>query len=311
MRRQEEEGKKKKCRPWRRALLPFALCLLPFALLGCRPRTPPEPKGYFGPTEPMATVVAKINQNNRAIPTLWSRHSFEADIVDENGRSEFVNGDGVLMYRRPYEVWLNGDKPVVGRVFEVGATEDEYWLLVPQQLRTMWWGRFEHLGKPCVKEIPIRPDLLLEVLGISEFDTNFLQQPAPVMRFNNDRDAYMFVWVYEGTDRLIAQKEIWYSRESMLPVLVLLFDNDGRIILRAYLSDHRPIRVANQPQEQWPRVATAYELLFPDSQSRMTIRLQDPVLTRNGRPRAGSIRRPEQPNIPQQNVIQVDENCRD
>lgn len=311
MDRQAGHGKQAGSARRGRALLAIALSLLPLLALGCRPKAQPQTVGYFGPTEPMEVVVAQINANNRAIPTLWTRHSFEADIIDDNGRNNFINGDGVLMYRRPYELLINGSKPGVGQVFHMGTTEEEYWLLVPKQLQTMWWGRFENLGKPCVTEIPIRPDLLLEVLGVSEFDTNFLEQPAPVMRFNNDRDAYMFVWVLEGSNKLVPLKEIWYERESKLPVLVLLFDDNGRIILRAYLSNHRPVRVPGQPEDQWPRIATTYQLFFPDTQSRMTFTLDDPVLTRNGMPRAGGIRRPQQPDIPQQNVIQVDENCRD
>lgn len=50
----------------------------------CRPRnkmvevSPP----YVGDTLPMRDVVSEINANNAALPTLWARHRFEANIVD-------------------------------------------------------------------------------------------------------------------------------------------------------------------------------------------------------------------------------------
>src|SRR5690606_19259815 len=132
------------------------------------------------------------------------------------------------------EMRLTGEKPIVGQVFEVGSTQDRYWLLVPEQLQTMWWGNFENVGKPCALDIPIRPELILEVLGVSNIETDFLAEPAPVMRFNNDADAYMFIWIVQGPNRLIARKEVWYDRQTKLPKLILLFDDDGRIVLRAY-----------------------------------------------------------------------------
>src|SRR5690606_37467436 len=95
-------------------LTPAWLVVLPLLSIACRPDRV-QPTGYYGPTESMAEVVQQINQNNRSIPTLWSRHDFEADIVDEDGRNHFVNGDGLLLYRKPHELRLIGEKPIVGQ----------------------------------------------------------------------------------------------------------------------------------------------------------------------------------------------------
>jgi hypothetical protein len=46
--------------------------------------------------------------------------------------------------------------------------------------------------------------------------TNFLQQPSPVMLFNNDYDAYMILWTVMLPDRWVAQREIWYDRKTKL-----------------------------------------------------------------------------------------------
>ncbi|GEM_PF-698488 len=290
------------------AVLALALSL---ASLGCLPPKQVQPAGYFGPTETMAEVVNQINQNNRNIPSLWSRHDFEADIVDENGRRHFVNGDGLLLYRKPFEMRLIGEKPVVGTVFEIGSTEERYWLIIPEQLQTMWWGYYRNIGKPCAGEIPIRPELILEVLGVSDIGTDFMAQPAPIMRFNNDADAYMFVWVIEGRDRLIAVREVWYDRQTKLPKLVLLFDDNGRILLRAYLSEHQRIPVEDLPEDQQPMIATRYQLFFPDSGSKMQFRLREPVLSRRGFPKDVSFQFPTRPGVPPDRIIQVDEHCRD
>ena len=140
-----------------------------------------------------------------------------------------------------------------------------------------------------MKKISIQPNLILEVLGVGVIDTNFINPPAPVMRYNRDADAYTFIWVMPAPDpagpaRLIAQKEVWYDRKTKLPKLVVLFDADGRVILRAILGKHKPLPVKEAPPETWPSIATDYQLYFPDTGSKMVIQLDDIALDKNGVP---------------------------
>lgn len=264
---------------------------------------------YLGPTEPMTDVVAAINRNNSAVPTLWARHYYEATLKDEQGNPHFVNGDGALLYRGPSGMRLVGNKPGVGTVFEIGSTDDRYWLTVKPELDTMWWGQYKNLGKPCVQKVPIEPNMVLEVLGISTFNTNFLEPPAPVMRFNPDADAYTFVWSIPLPNRWAAVKEIWYDRQTKLPRLVLLFDENGRVVLRARLANHQPVEIADAPREAWPKVATSYQLYFPDNGGKMSFELSDVVLDKNGVPSRRGIVFPQQAGVAK--VIQLDRNCTD
>ena len=187
---------------------PIAAALALLALTGCAPTKTPVDKTWKGPTDPMAQVVADINANNAKVPTLWARHYYEATIVDDKKQSHFVNGNGALLYRGPRGMRLVGKKDPVGTVFEVGSTDEAYWLSIVPEMDTMWWGKYANLGKPCVDRVPIQPNGVLEVLGVGLIETNFAEPPAPVMRFNNDTDSYMFVWVAPAANpsRLVAQK---------------------------------------------------------------------------------------------------------
>jgi hypothetical protein len=287
---------------------------------GCRSMPVVAPAGerpWRGPTESMAEVVEQINANNRLLPTLWARMFFEATIVDtERQREDYVNGDGLLLYRRPLDLMVLGRKAGLGNIFTIGSNGREYWLTLVPEMDTMWWGRYEHLGKPCTGEMPIRPDMVLEVLGVREIDEDFLRLPAPTMRFNPDADAYMFVWSAPAADRWIAWKEIWYDRATKLPVLVLLFDGDGRVVLRAYLEDHRQVMVPRMEQAQWPRMAHRFRLFFPENRSRMLLELAaDPgdrvQLSERGAPRDATFAFPgrtrREAGVSQ--VIQIDEAC--
>lgn len=263
---------------------------------------------YTGPTKPMADVVRGINDNNAAIPTLWSDHRFRAWIHDDKGKEHYVDGDGVLLYRKvpgsTDEFLLQGNA-IIGQIFEVGCTsgpDAQYWVALIPEVATEWWGYYRNLGKSCVTQrVPIEPDLVAQVLGVGEFDTNFLHPPVPTMRFNNDARCYMFTWSVPLADRWVVQKEIWYDMNTLLPVRVLLFDENGRILVRANLSDHQPIDGGNGK-----KVATRYDLLFLENKDHLVFTLKDPKLTKRGVPKPGTIQRRPIPDVRQ---VQIDEGC--
>ena len=268
-----------------------------------------QPVGYWGPTDPMAALVAQVNANNQAIPTLYARQEIQADLYDKSRNKAFyVNSSGDVFLRKPRELLLRGRHDLAGKIFEIGSTPEVFWFTVYGKQDERYWGHYRNLGKPCMEEMPVRPDLIGEVLGITEINTNFLEPPFPTMRFNHDMDAYMLIWNARVPTQFYAQKEIWYDRKSYLPVKVILYDFDGRVLVRANLTNHRPVEVADQPQEKWPRIATSYSLMFPQSKSTMLLKLSDmALLSKSGHPRAGTIVFKDDPEVSK--VIQVDEAC--
>ena len=243
---------------------------------GCCPQQIKHP--YEGPTDPIARVIDDINQNNQGIRTIWSRGDFKAWIPDDKGRVHFVDGEAHLMYQSAADLRVIGNKFGVGRVFDIGSNGKQYWLTVKPEIDTMWYGDYQHASAAGAPQMPIRPDLLLEILGVGEIETDLTRQPVPVMRFNNDEDAYMLVWHVKSTtppERWIAQKEVWYDRASKHPKLVLLFDEDGRIVLRAYLSEHKPIQ--NESAGSKPVIASRFDLYFPQSKTKMQLSLDEIV----------------------------------
>jgi hypothetical protein len=254
------------------------------SLFGCVPKSRVVPP-YHGPTLPLRELVAGINSNNEKLGTLRSEGSFEANIND-NGRMRFLNGQVTLLYSQPASLRLIGKKDIAGQIFEIASNPERYWVIVRGDTDTMWTGTYANFANVDPSQIPIRPDLVMEVLGITPINTNFLQEPVPVMRFNNDARAYMLVWQSRLADHWAAQKEIWYDLKTLLPKYVFLFDPDGRIVLRAYLAKHEPVEVPGLPRDQWPKVATSYDLLFAETQSTIKIELSKDnlALKRNNAP---------------------------
>ena len=273
-------------------------------LSGCRP-TVARRDFYRGPTEPMLDVVHAINANNTQLPSVWTRGYFEANVVDR-GRSHFVNGDLLLLYRRADDLRIVGKKDIAGTVFEIGSNADRYWLRLGGDVDTLWWGTHENAQNVDPKQIPIPPALMLEVLGVSSIETNFRQPPVPVMRFNNDADAYMLLWNVALPDRWIAQNEVWYDRQTKLPNKVLLYDANGRVVLLANLSNHKPVQIEGVAPERAPKLATSYRLYFPDSDTSVTFELDRPMLKSGAAPNDRSFAFPEEGGGANQ-VISVDE----
>jgi hypothetical protein len=275
----------------------------------CCSHKPVQRPGWWGPTEPLTTVVTQVNANAAAIPTLYARQEIQADLYDKSrNKSFYVNSSGDVFLRKPRELLLRGRHDLAGKIFEIGSTEDVFWFTVYGQQDERYWGHYRNLGKPCMQEMPVRPDLIGEVLGITEISTNLLQPPFPTMRFNHDMEAYMLVWNARLPTQFYAQKEIWYDRKSYLPLKVILYDFNGRVLVRANLTNHRPVEVANQPQDKWPRIATRYDLLFPETKSTMLLKLSDMALvSKTGHPKAGTIVFKDDPEVTK--VIQVDEAC--
>lgn len=274
----------------------MCIALAVAAASGCVAKKPAVRPAYYGPTDSLPTLVDKLNARNTRLDSLRAEGSFSADLIDPKTKdSTSGSGDVTLLYTPPQNLRLAA-KVLGNRVFDIGSNSDRYWLILPKQ-ETMYWGTHsETTGRATTgraSQLPIRPDLLVEVLAVTPLATDLLAEPVPVLRFNNDQDCYMLTWQIVLPDRFAVQKEVWYDRQTLMPRLVLLFDVDGRVVLRAYPSDPKAVAGYDPPLE----MPSKYDLLFPDSGSTFSIRLSDLERERNGAPSARSFAFPQRPGV--------------
>jgi hypothetical protein len=275
-------------------------------LAGCKPPPPRVQGAYFGPTVSLSELVQTVNANNLKIGSLWARATVDAWLVDERKRETFVNADNAtLLYRAAGDFRFDVSDSIKGNLFDLGVNESSYWMRARGEVDTMWWGRVRMLGQPCTEPIPIQPILVSQVLGVGTFGPNLLAEPAPVMRFDNDNDAYAVTWHVRFPERWVAQREVWYDRATLRPRRVILYDEHGRALVRARLGEHAAVEGANGGT-----IAHAYELDFPDSGTRMRIRLRQAGLD-NGRgvPNDRSFALPAADRAGVKNVNQIDAAC--
>jgi hypothetical protein len=256
--------------------VPYSLFSILF-LAGCCVNHPTtQPREYLGQTLTMDQVVDRINANNEKIPSLWSELAFNAAIVDQK-ETHRGSGEGVLLYRRPGDFRLV-TKEVGNVIFDIGSNRHEFWLATgPQAGNTIWWGHYgDQVGGDGQKgetSIPISPAAVAQVLAVGTIDTNFFEPPVPVMRFDADSDAYVFIWEIPAGDRWLAEREVWYDRQTLRPGRVLLYDANGRVILKATLGMYEQVQLDGKPKTDWPWIAGDYKLIFPDTGSTMEFTL--------------------------------------
>jgi len=216
-------------------------------------------------------------------PVAQKKKEFSIEVVDEHEASHIYSGnDGNLMFLRPGNLYLVCNMLSV-EAFEIGTTQQVYWLRVPPADK-MWKGTYARIAQVDLRQLPIAPEMILDVLGVGTIDDNLLRWPLPVMRFDNYRDAYALLWSFPLEDHWAAQKEVWYDRKSLLPVEVRLYDARGRMAVQALLSDPQALAPTQEDAAggaDAPRMATNYDLLFPETQTRLHLRLAHPSL-RNG-----------------------------
>lgn len=269
-------------------LLPACAAALMVHAAGCCPRNDALTQAEWRlnpPTLPMAQVVAAINANNRRITSLWATLNYSVTIDDQGHTHSVTSDDGTLLYSRPGDFRLNGKKEFIGTVFDMGTDDRLFWLEVVPGTNRLWWGTYAELSRmgPAELPIPIRPDAVLQVLGVATIDPDFLDAAeVPVMRYDRLTDSYVFVFASRGRDNWFARKEIRCDRVTLRPRRVILYDADGRPVLYARLSHDMTVRDPERPAGEGPMIAGDYRLFFPDSGSRMEFTFTDVRLYKSG-----------------------------
>jgi len=214
-------------------------------LIGCGPKIPGRsPQTDVPDLVPMKTVIERVNQNNRDMDFLIKASGDTyAQYIDENGKKKpfpFFPLSHTLIYRKPRNLYIKLDK-LLETVMEAGSNDKECWVWSKKDDRKYWWGLHEYMDKVDKVNIPIRPDRLLDVLGLWELPDNTTGPDGPVRWVGKDRYELIFM-ERNATGQLYITKTVCIDRrEPFLIREMALFNPDGLPYMTAELSKYKTI----------------------------------------------------------------------
>ncbi|MFT3787940.1 MAG: hypothetical protein QM770_17520 [Tepidisphaeraceae bacterium] len=190
-------------------------------IAGCQTPKPVNPQPttqrWTGPIEPLDAVVARLNERNAKIASVNANGHFAGELGAKRDDLHYLNGTIELWHTKPGNARLRLFKDAAGKQFDMGTDGTVFWLWASElaaQQRTVWTGHVRPLGAAPTETLPIRPELLLDVIGIATYSLDLLAEPVPVMRFNPDYDAYMVTWQARQGDRWRAARSVVRSRNT-------------------------------------------------------------------------------------------------
>lgn len=240
-----------------KASLVATLCggLLLFAT-GCPQEGPGQEIIPFDPM-PMRGAISLVNDNNRGLQlTLKSKGGFaRCRFTDQDGSQRKFDVDANLIVHCPRCMRL--DMSVLGKSYFVfGSNDERYWVEQPDA-RALTWGRHNRDLEPNANDLIIRPELIVDALGISLIPEGDGSGAGPMQRLTDTHQQLIF---YEDSGRNPGRisKEFWLSRFApQLIDRVIFRDPMGQLVMDAKLGKYKPI-VAGGPliphrfEVQWP-----------------------------------------------------------
>jgi len=251
----------------------------------------------------MSEVINRVNRNAAGMDFLLRAGGVTAtgEYMPGTDRKTF-QFNGTLLYRRPRSLYLKLEH--VGGTIEAGSNPEEFWFWEKFQTPRYSWGRHEGMGVDLDADIPLRPDLLAEVLGLGDLPANTRGPGGPALWVGPGTYELVFE-DYDPTGQAYLTKTIDVDRyEPFLVRSLVYFRRDGQPLMQAKLGDYRPIegsgvlaprliRIDWLPDRGWVELTFATMQRFdnPAAQRRFRSPLQQGM-------DVGEIRRLDRPRPP-------------
>jgi len=219
---------------------------------------------------PIRDAISVVNQNNSGLQmTLKSKGGFaRCQFTDPDGKKRKFDVDADLIVLCPRNMRLN--MSVLGKsYFAFGSNQERYWVEQPDA-RALTWGRHDRDIQPLARELIIRPELIVQALGISLLPEDLADANGPVQRLTDDYQQLIFVdhsgQAGGGQAGGRISKEFWLDRYSPQLIGRIVFrDPMGQIAMDAKLGNYKPIipggpLIPHRFEIDWP--ATEGHMLF-------------------------------------------------
>lgn len=224
-------------------------------------------------------LIERHNARAAKIEQLWSRVVLEAKWTDEKGHHHFEQGDGPMIVRKPHDLALSIGK--LGETFYwLGCDADQFWLFEmhppDDQPTTAYYGRFADFTQQAAAKLPIplRPDRLIDLLGITALPADVTTVIPPVV----DATGATFIMpLGDSPDDPQRGGRIYIRLDgrTALPEHVTITAPDGRMLLSAKLGKYQPMHIDNAPPGAFPDLPTFITVTSDEQNAQLTLHISD------------------------------------
>jgi hypothetical protein len=138
----------------------------------------------------------------------------------------------------------------------IGSNAERYWLYSKRD-GTYRTGTYAGLADDLEAPMPLRPDMLIEALGLNPLPETTVGTAGPVQRIVDSHQQLIFL-AYTHKGQGVIQKEYWLDRYGPRLIRRILFrDGIGRVVMDSILDDYRALRpggpmLPRRVRVQWP-----------------------------------------------------------
>lgn len=216
--------------------------------------------------------VAKLyNARTSRLDALWARTSLRVRFKDEAGEQVDETAEGHLQIVRPRKLALTVNK--VGEpLFYLGSNDEFYWWLDIRKNKSAIVGRHADSDVDAVGAlgVPVLPLHIVELLGVLPLDPE-AEGTAKVVG-ERVEVSYPARGLGGSTLERPVMVRMQLDRKLFEPLLIEVRQG-GKIAVRAELGAYRP--VAGVGTAVAPRLAGTFNVLVPETDTRLTIKLMD------------------------------------
>jgi hypothetical protein len=242
-------------KPAHACLRTWAAAALLATCAGCPPEGPrnfpldPIPLG-----EATRRVDANLSQIRGALQAVGG--SARGHYTGDDGKEHRFDAEAKVLVLLPRH--LRFDLQILGQShLLLGSNHEHYWAVSHEPDDVLRHGTHAAGNATTIDRLGVRPDLLIEALGLSPFDHFESEDSYAVQRITEDHQQILFI-EREAQDGMHLSREYWLSRyEPRLIDRVIFRDQIGRVVMESKLTKYAPIagngpQLAHKIEIDWP-----------------------------------------------------------
>ena len=240
--------------------LTLGLLSLGIFLAGC------DGSGFLGnvravPPRNADEAMQRINSNLKKIDGALSCPALVSfRFRDDQGKDRrFIGHKATVIFQSPRCLYFDIKHALGGSVARIGSNDERYWIWIDTpELRKLWHGTWAALETGGAKPIAIPPDRLLDALMMRPLPIWMDGALNPLLRVNGDDHRLLFIGLNQEGWPYVKRELKLDPKPPYQPLEMIDRDQDGRVLMHAYLSHYRLISDSGPDGPYTPRKYIVY-----------------------------------------------------